>query len=83
MASTWKLIKDILFALLAYWREKQAETAEAHRRQREHLKARDREIAAEVGHERQEMDERLEKAGHSAHAYRDAFDRVRRLQQGR
>jgi hypothetical protein len=81
MSSTWKLIKDILFALLSYWREKQEEEEQAQQRQQEALRERDRKITAEVEHERREVEEQLEKAGRSADAYRDAFDRVRRRQQ--
>lgn len=78
----WKLVKTILFALLAYWQEKQEQRDREKQRQRDFMKARDREIAVEVEHERQEADERLQNAGHSAGAYRDAFDGVRRRQQG-
>ncbi len=79
----WKLIKDILFALLTYRREKQEQQAQAKQRQQDRLMARDREIAAEVEHERLLAEENLESAHRSARAYRDAFGRVRRQQQGR
>jgi hypothetical protein len=78
----WKLIKEILFALLAYWREKQGREEEERQRRKAGWQARDREIVAEVEHERQEAEEKLEKAGRDAHAYRRAFERVRRGQQG-
>jgi hypothetical protein len=81
MSSAWKLIKDILFALLSYWREKQEQEEEAKQRQQEALQMRDWKITAEVEHERREVEERLEKAGRSADAYRDAFERLRRQQQ--
>ena len=78
----WKLIKDILFALLTYWQEKQEQKEEERQRRKANLQARDREIAAEVECERQESEQKLEKAGRDADAYRVAFERVRRQQQG-
>jgi hypothetical protein len=76
----WKLIKDMLFALLAYCREKQEQQAQEKQRRQDRLMARDREITTEVEHERLTAEENLEKAGRSARSYRSAFGRVRSLQ---
>jgi hypothetical protein len=77
----WNLIKTIFFALLTYWREKEEQKEEERQRRKAGLDGRDREIAVEVEHERQQVEETLEKAGRDARAYRDAFERVRRQQQ--
>ncbi len=77
----WKLIKDILFALLAYWRERQKQQKAERQRRQADLMARDREIAGEVEHAKQETEQFLAEAGRDAHAYRRAFERLRHLQQ--
>lgn len=78
----WKLVKDILFALLTYWREKEEQANQERQRRTADLQARDREIADEVGHERRETEEMVERGGRSPHAYQRAFERVRGRQQG-
>ncbi len=78
----WKVLLKAVEALTEFWRTRAESAAQEEVQRRIEVLNRERQIDEEVAGARQQEEAELDRRGHDASAYLDAFQRVRDLQRG-